>query len=86
MLLGSGNEKVISILLFLIVFNVIIVIGIVVFNSYLNTYSLIGNIGIVGDEGPQGDNGPVQCPSEDKLKIIRKNMTNKKNPNIDESC
>jgi hypothetical protein len=87
MLLGSGNEKVIAILLFLIIFNIIIVIGVVVFNSYMNNYSLIGNIGITGDEGPPGEQGPVQCPSQDKLNIIRKNRSkNNTDPNIDDSC
>ncbi len=87
MLLGSGSEKVIAILLFLIIFNIIIVIGVVVFNSYMNNYSLIGNIGIPGDEGPQGEQGPVQCPSQDKLNIIRKNRSkNNTDPSIDDSC
>ena len=87
MLLGSGSQKVIAILLLLIIFNVIIIIGVVVFNSYMNNYSLIGNIGITGDEGPPGEQGPVQCPSQDKLNIIRKNRSkNNTDPNIDDSC
>jgi hypothetical protein len=84
MLLGSGSQKVIAILLLLIIFNVIIIIGVVVFNSYMNNYSLIGNIGIAGDEGPPGEQGPVQCPSQDKLNMIRKIKNNKNN--TDMSC
>ena len=43
----------------------------------MNNYSLIGNVGIPGDEGPPGEKGPIQCPSQDKLNIIRKNRSKK---------
>jgi hypothetical protein len=65
-LMGNGQQKVISILLFLIIFNVLLMSAIILFNSYINQYRLIGEIGVAGDDGPSGDNGQVQCSTKIK--------------------
>ncbi len=61
-IMGPGQQKVISIIIFVIAANLLIMTGILVYNSYYNEYRMIGDIGIQGDIGPKGDKGPVKCP------------------------
>ena len=60
--MGSGQQKVITIILFVIAANLLIMTGILIYNSYYNEYRTIGDIGIQGDVGPKGDKGPPKCP------------------------
>jgi hypothetical protein len=61
-IMGSGQQKVITIIVFVIGANLLIMTGILVYNSYYNEYRTIGDIGIQGDKGPKGDKGPEKCP------------------------
>ena len=61
-IMGPGQQKVITIIVFVIIANLLIMTGILVYNSYYNEYRNIGDIGIQGNVGPKGDKGPRKCP------------------------
>ena len=63
-IMGSGQQKVITIIVFVIIANLLIMTGILVYNSYYNEYRSIGDIGIQGNKGPKGDKGPKKCASK----------------------
>ncbi len=62
--MGQGQQKVIMIIFFVIVANLVIMTGILVYNNYYYDYQNIGEIGMSGDEGSEGEKGPPKCPSK----------------------
>ena len=78
-MMGSGQQQVVSIIIFVIIANLIIMTGILVYNNYHYNYQMIGDIGMQGEEGPSGDDGPARCPSKNntsKSKTRTKNNSN----------
>jgi len=63
-IMGPGQQKVTTIIIFVIGANLLIMTGILVYNSYYNEYRSIGDIGIQGNKGPKGDKGPKKCASK----------------------
>jgi hypothetical protein len=61
--MGPGQQKVIPILLFVIILNLVIMCVSILVNNYMNQYRLVGETGIAGDDGPQGDVGSAICSS-----------------------
>jgi hypothetical protein len=62
-MMGSGQNKVVTIIVFVIIANLLIMTGILVYNNYHYNYQTVGDIGMQGDDGPTGNNGPHKCPS-----------------------
>jgi hypothetical protein len=67
-MMGSGQRTVMMIIFFVIVANLIIMAGLLIYNTYYNNYQMIGEIGMQGEEGPSGDLGPPKCPSKNNKK------------------
>lgn len=62
--MGSGQHTVMMIIFFVIIANLLIMTGLLVYNTYYYNYQTIGEIGMQGQDGPVGDNGPPRCPSK----------------------
>ncbi len=60
-ILGPGQNVVIAIIMIVMLFNIVLMIGIVLFSSYHTEWQLIGAIGLQGPDGPMGDRGDAQC-------------------------
>jgi hypothetical protein len=68
-ILGSGQRTIMMIIFFVIVANLIIMTGLVIYNTYYNNYQMIGEIGMQGEEGPGGEIGPPICPSKNNKQL-----------------
>ncbi len=60
-ILGPGQNVVIVIIMIVMLFNICLMVGIVLFSNYHTEWQSIGAIGLQGPDGPQGDKGNKQC-------------------------
>ena len=57
-----GNQNIITqIIMWIMVLNVCLMIGIFIFASYYTEWSNVGRTGLQGNDGPPGDAGSVGC-------------------------
>ena len=60
-ILGPGQNVVISIIMIVMLFNIVLLVGIVLFSNYHTEWQSIGPIGLQGADGQQGEKGQTQC-------------------------
>lgn len=69
--LGPGQRLVSNIILTVIFLNILFMILLVVYTTYVNEWKMIGEPGEEGDQGPQGDKGDGVC-KKNKFKPTEK--------------
>ena len=60
-ILGPGQNVVISIIMIVMLFNIVLMVGVVIFSNYHTEWQSIGPIGLQGADGQQGEKGQTQC-------------------------
>ena len=65
--LGTGQKLVSNIILAIIFVNILFMILLAIYTTYINEWKMIGEPGEEGEEGPQGDKGDGKCKNNKKI-------------------